>query len=248
MTSYAGRPPDPADAPPVEPADLSRALLETGAFAEIIAREAPSRRLLTDAEREQSLRATLDARPAGDVWLFAYGSLIWNPTIHVAERRCGWIVGWHRAFCLSAFAGRGSPDRPGLVLGLDTGGACSGVALRIVEADVERELALLWQREMVSGAYVPRWLEVRDLCGGCFGTALAFTIDRTGCDYAGNLTLDAVVHRLTTAAGSLGSSADYLFRTRDGLRANGLSDAYLEWLAAIVEHTLSAGAVPGVAR
>ena len=210
---------------------LTRALIEAGAIEAIVARDAPGVRLLTAAEREASLKATLAARPAGAVWLFAYGSLIWNPTIHTAERRTARIMGWHRAFCLSTMAGRGSAERPGLMLALDSGGSCSGVAFRIEEASVVAELSLLWKREMLSGAYVPRWIDVHDEDGARFASAIAFTINRANANYAGKLDREAVVERLATAAGALGTAADYLFRTRDGLRAHGIPDAELEALA-----------------
>jgi cation transport protein ChaC len=201
----------------------------------MLARDAPHLRLLTEAERAASLRATLAVRPEGDVWLFAYGSLIWNPTIRIAEQRTAGIDGWHRAFCLSTIAGRGTLELPGLVLGLDAGGHCEGVAFRLAEEDLERELTLIWRREMVASAYVPRWVDLLDRDGNRFGGAITFTIDPVGQYYAGGLEAEAVIERLATAAGNLGSSAEYLFQTRDGLRAHGIPDPELEALAAKVE-------------
>jgi cation transport protein ChaC len=221
--------PNPAVTP------LSRALLEAGGIDAMLARDAPHLRLLTEAERAESLRATLAARPEGDVWLFAYGSLIWNPTIRVVEQRTARIQGWHRAFCLSTIAGRGTLELPGLVLGLDAGGHCEGLAFRLAEEDLEGELTLVWRREMVASAYVPRWMDVLDRDGRRFGGAITFTIDPAGTYYAGGLAAEAVIERLATAAGHLGSSAEYLFQTRDGLRAHGIPDPELEALAAKVE-------------
>jgi len=222
---------------PAKPAvtPLSRALLEAGGIDAMLARDAPQLRLLSEADRTESLRTTLAARPEGDVWLFAYGSLIWNPTIHVVEQRTARIEGWHRAFCLSTIAGRGTLEQPGLVLGLDAGGQCEGVAFRLAEADLERELTLIWRREMVASAYVPRWVDLLDRGGSRFGGAITFTIDPTGTHYAGDLAAEAVIERLATAAGHLGSSAEYLFQTRDGLRAHGIPDPEMEELAAKVE-------------
>lgn len=211
---------------------LTRELLESGGIDAMAASAAPALRLLTEAERAASLRATLDARPPdGDVWLFAYGSLIWNPTIETAERRPARIEGWHRAFCLSVTLGRGTVEAPGLVLGLDEGGDCAGVAFRIADDLVERELAVLWRREMLSGAYIPLWLDVHDTDGARFGSAIAFTIDRAGQNYAGGLAAEDVARRLATACGMLGSAADYLFQTCDGLRAHGMADPALDSLA-----------------
>ncbi|GGC59564.1 gamma-glutamylcyclotransferase [Chelatococcus reniformis] len=220
---------------------LTRELFESGLIEEIVARDAPALRLLSPEERAASLRRILDARPPGDAWLFGYGSLIWNPMIRTVERRTARIAGWHRAFCLSTTVGRGSPANPGLVLGLDEGGDCTGIAFRLADDDLQDELALLWRREMLAGAYVPRWLDVHDPDGVRFGSAIAFTIDPAGHHYAGGLALDIVIHRLATASGALGSAADYLFRTCEGLRAHGVSDPALEGLAARVRAMQIAG-------
>ena len=215
---------------------LTRALLEAGGVDAMVARSAPDLRLLTEAERAESLRQTLADRPAGEaVWLFGYGSLIWNPQIHAVEHRIATVQGWHRAFCLSTRAGRGTPENPGLVLGLDVGGCCTGVAFRIEDGLVEAELGLLWRREMLAGSYIPRWLALEDGAGYRFGSAIAFTVDPLGDQYAGALAQAAVIQRLASAGGELGSSADYLFRTCAGLRAEGIPDAELEGLAAAVE-------------
>jgi cation transport protein ChaC len=214
---------------------LTRDLLETGELEAMITRDAPHLRLWTPDERETSLQEMLKTRPGADIWVFGYGSLIWNPAIRTAERRTATVKGWHRSFCLSITAGRGSSERPGLMLALDAGGTCVGSAFRIAEQDVERELSLLWQREMLCGAYVPRWIDVYDQDGRRFGTAIAFTIDPACNQYTGRLDMDAIVHRLAAAKGGLGTGADYLLRTRDGLRAHGIPDAYLERLAARLE-------------
>jgi cation transport protein ChaC len=230
---------------------LTRTMLEGGGMLRMIAETSPTLKLLTDAERAASLSATLARRPAGrdGVWVFAYGSLIWNPAVHVIERRLAGIQGWHRSFCLSTIAGRGTPDEPGLVLGLDRGGACRGAALRIEEARLETELTLLWQREMLSGSYQPRWTPVRGPDGAAFGHAISFTIRRDGPYYTGRLSEAELVRRLSTARGALGSSAEYLLRTRDGLRSLGIRDRFVERLAEAVEgaegHAASLGEMTG---
>jgi glutathione-specific gamma-glutamylcyclotransferase len=215
---------------------LTRALLEAGGIDALVARGAPGLQLLTESERAESLRQTLAARPPGEAaWLFGYGSLIWNPTILTVERRTAYIEGWHRAFCLSTQVGRGSLDNPGLVLGLDTGGSCTGVAFRLAEDSLASELALLWRREMLAGSYVPRWVDVLDEQGVRFGTAIAFTINHEADQYEGNLGREAIIQRLATASGELGSAADYLYHTCHGLRAEGIPDPELERLAVSVE-------------
>ncbi len=156
--------------------------------------------------------------------------MIWNPTVHVEERRTARIEGWHRAFCLSTAAGRGTAANPGLVLGLDRGGHCTGVAFRLAEDTLLAELTLLWRREMLAGSYTPRWVPVADLDGAAFGHAITFTINPAAPQYTGPIAREAVIRRLATARGDLGSAADYLFRTCDGLRAEGVPDPELEQL------------------
>ena len=215
---------------------LTREMLEDGGMLRMIAEASPTLRMLSDAEREASLAAILATRPPArnGVWLFAYGSLIWNPALHYAERQVARIHGWHRAFCLSTVAGRGTPEAPGLVLGLDRGGACTGAAFRIEENLLEQELTILWKREMLSGSYQPRWVPLRGSGGAPFGPAITFTIRRDGPFYT-RLQHPELVDRLATAKGALGSSAEYLLRTRDGLRSLGLRDPHVEGLARAVE-------------
>jgi cation transport protein ChaC len=197
----------------------------------------------TDAQRAESLAAILAARPLGPVWLFCYGSLIWNPMIEVASRRRATIAGRHRAFCLSSPGGRGTPENPGLLLGLDHGGSCTGIALEIPEAHVNEDLALIWRREMVTAAYIPLWLHANDDSGAPF-PVLTFTMNT---DYPHYVRLDdaEAARRLATARGEIGSSADYLFRTRAALARNGITDPLLERLAARVTALQEAGSAPG---
>jgi cation transport protein ChaC len=222
---------------------LSRAVLEADGMAAIVRRDAPGKVLQTEAELTRSMSEVLKKRPPGDFWLFGYGSLIWNPAIRSLESRIARIEGWHRSFCLSISAGRGTPDFPGLVLALDVGGACLGTAYRIDEEHLSSELHLLWRREMLCAAYSPEWVEVRDQAGRVFGHSLAFTINPQSPHYASGLSNDAMVRTLATASGGLGSSADYLFRTRDSLRAHGIPDLEIERLSAAVEEKL-AGRMP----
>ena len=134
---------------------LTRDLLRSGKLDRMVAAAVPDLRLMSDAEREASMRQTLAARPAAEegAWVFAYGSLMWNPTIHHVDRRVARVEGWHRSFCLSTPIGRGTPENPGLVLALDEGGWCDGVALRLDEGNLLDELSLLWRREMLTVAY-----------------------------------------------------------------------------------------------
>lgn len=191
------------------------------------------RHALTDEELAVSLAAALKSKPAdSDWWVFAYGSLLWNPLFPFEDARRATLSGRRRRFCLWSLASRGTPNQPGLVLGLDRGGSCYGVVYRLPARSAKAELALLWRREMVLGAYLPLWVKVR--CDGKPLVALAFVVDRAHRQYTGNLTLGEQSEVLATAAGAFGSSADYLERARVALVTHGIVDPYLERLAALV--------------
>jgi cation transport protein ChaC len=182
--------------------------------------------LLSEDALEDSLRAVL-ASPhrQPDVWVFAYGSLIWNPVLEHEERIVGTVHGYHRSFCLWSRVNRGTPERPGLVLGLDRGGRCTGVLYRVPERLAADELRLLWRREMLLGSYSPRWTLVTH--GKRSFRALAFVVNRARSGYAGRLPPAEVVERLVHARGKIGSGLDYLRRTIDGLAAAGIRDPNL---------------------
>src|SRR5512144_1735335 len=216
---------------PHDPTTLCRRDLEQGRMREIYVAAVDSTRTLNDEQLAVSLTATLNAKPKGaGWWIFAYGSLLWNPLFPVAEMRPARLHGLHRRFCLWSLASRGTKDCPGLVLGLDRGGACRGVALRLPAMLAIDELHLLWRREMVVGSYRPKW--VRVLADGREIVALTFVVRRDHPQYAGGLSLDEQVGVLNSACGAFGTSLDYLERTRVALVAHGIVDRYLEGLAA----------------
>ncbi len=183
----------------------------------------------SEVQLKESLDSTLERAPGGDIWLFAYGSLIWNPLVPVAEERVAKVHGLHRAFCVWTELGRGSPGQPGLVLGLDRGGVCQGVVLRLERHHAREELAMVWRREMVTGAYRPTWVKARTGQGAVH--AIAFVVDRLKESYAGRLGEDAVFGVVRKAAGFLGPCTDYLGQTVAGLATRGISDPMLEKLA-----------------
>lgn len=223
--------------PPRGDGGLTREFLLRGEFVEQLRRVQPDFAFCSDAERAESLDQILSCRPErGDgVLVFAYGSLIWNPAILVADSRLARIEGWHRSFCLAVRAGRGTAETPGMLLGLEEGGECIGAALRIAEEDVETELDILWRREMVGHGYIPRWLPAYTLDGVCLGHAIAFTINPTGPSYAGDVSERELIHRIANARGLLGTSWDYLVNTRHGLRELGIADPLIERIGAVVE-------------
>ena len=163
-------------------------------------------RLMPAEERRQSKRQILDACPEGeDIWLFGYGSLMWNPCIHFCDRQPALIHGYHRQFCLWTPIGRGSPDCRGLMLALAPGGSCRGIAFRIAAEVAETELDVVWNREMVTGAYRPRIMTVATPKGR--KTAIAFVINPEHPQYAGRLTLETQASAIAEAEGRLGSCA-----------------------------------------
>jgi len=202
---------------------LTRSDLEERRLQQLILQSGRKVNVLTEDQLQESIRETLKQQKLdSDVWIFAYGSLVWNPIFNFVEQHVGAIYGWHRRFCLWVPQGRGTPDNPGLVLGLDRGGSCRGIAYRIAATDVPSELLLLWRREMVVGCYIPRWVRVFD--GTQNLEAIAFVINRGHRAYAGNISLETTVNSIATARGALGSCSDYLMQTVNGLMSVGIED------------------------
>lgn len=190
--------------------------------------------LVDDATLDASLDRILATRPKGQpVWVFGYGSLIWSPTFHFEERVVAQAHGYHRGFYLRSFINRGSPECPGLVLALDRGGSCSGVAYRIAEDAVREELTLLWRREMIMTTYLARWLTVRLPAG--LVQAIAFVVDRSRPTYAGRLDDETIVATALAARGHYGPCEDYLCQTATSLAREGIADRHLERLARLLE-------------
>lgn len=223
-------------APPGDPGDLSggitRAVLERDGIRRAFEHRHPNVPLNTDAAMQASIARTLAERPPaatpGDgVWLFAYGSLLWNPCVAVTQSRGALLYGFHRDFRLKLAYGRGSPEAPGLMLGLVPGGACRGMALQVSATDLEYELLMVWRREMLTGVYRPRWVEVH--AGQTRLPAIAFVVDPTHRCHC-RLDDDEVVRLLATGHGMLGSSAEYLHNTVAHLDAEGIHDKRLRGL------------------
>lgn len=190
--------------------------------------------LMADEAVEASLAAMLSRRtPDEPVWVFGYGSLIWSPMLHFAEQRVAQVRGYHRGFYLWSKVNRGTPQQPGLVLGLDRGGACGGVAYRIDETLIAQELALLWRREMLMGTYVPRWVHAQTPSGPV--RAIAFVVDRSKPGYAGRLSDEEIVRVVASAHGQYGSCADYLLSTAEGLARHGITDSRLTRLRRLLQ-------------
>jgi glutathione-specific gamma-glutamylcyclotransferase len=193
----------------------------------------PAPGYLSDDERATSLAATLThPRAREPVWVFAYGSLIWKRGFPVAERRVGTLHGYHRQFCLLVKRFRGSPDAPGLMLGLERGGMCRGIVYRLADHERDEALRTIWAREILTAAYVPHWADVRTAEG--LVRAIVFVINRAHERYTGRLSEEAVADALARACGHVGSCAEYLLETVTHLEELGIRDRRLWRLQAMV--------------
>ncbi len=168
------------------------------------------------------------------MWVFAYGSLIWDRGFPVAEARAARVEGWRRSFCMWSVHYRGTPEAPGLVLALDraAGAACRGMAFRVEPGAEAATLAALRARELVSSAYAETTVTAVTEAGPV--EALAYVIDAAHAQYCGGMPREDQARVIAAAAGLRGPNRDYLFATAAHLAALGLADAELDWLAARV--------------
>ena len=220
----------PLSARPPSETGFTRDSLVDGSMLAAIRANAPAGTVMrSDAELDASVEETLhDWNGREDIWLFGYGSLMWNPAFHYAEAVKGRVNGWSRRFCLWLHMARGTPEKPGLMLALDRGGACNGMLFRIAAADVRHELGLLWRREMLTGAYDARW--VGALVGQQPVRALTFVANRRHPRYARALTAAEIVGFIATGQGRLGTCAAYFEATLAALEGLRIKDAGIERL------------------
>lgn len=209
---------------------INRETLANGTIRQMaLERDGPDSAILTEEELIASRREFIPDNHNKDVWLFGYGSLIWNPVVQVTEQRLGRIYGYHRRFCLKTKIGRGSPELPGLILGLDNGGSCTGLALKIDKSIIADELDLLWSREMINRSYTPKKV--------CFyaedGTqleAITFVMNHESPSYVAEMSLEEKAYIIANAEGFIGTSLEYLEKTHESLKALGIHDGYLDKL------------------
>ncbi|NOJ48753.1 gamma-glutamylcyclotransferase [Bradyrhizobium archetypum] len=171
----------------------------------------------------------------GDLWVFGYGSLMWRPGFDFIERVPARLIGEHRALCVYSFVHRGTPEKPGLVLGLDRGGACRGIAFRVAEKNRAATITYLREREQVTSVYreVKRsvWLEneARQRV-----SALVYVVDRGHAQYAGRLSLTEQLRHVLQGHGQSGVNRDYVLATVKAIEAEGFRDSQLHRLAAML--------------
>jgi cation transport protein ChaC len=169
---------------------------------------------------------------AAPVWVFAYGSLMWNPEMRFTERLPARIHGYHRSFCLYSPEYRGTREKPGLVLGLDRGGSCRGIAYRLAQATLAAEIDLIWTREMTGGVYAFTPVRLTTRQGPI--SAYAFTVRRDSRDYAGRLAHDVAARIIATSRGDRGTGRDYLANTVRHLEELGIGDGALHRIQRLV--------------
>ena len=166
-----------------------------------------------------------------DLWVFGYASLLWNPEFDADEHRPAAVRGWHRALRMASRINRGTPERPGLVFALLPGGSCHGAVYRVGREQASEVLEALWQREMPTGVYDPRWLP----CATPQGTvrALAFTLSRKSPQHTGRLSDSQLLDILRHARGRYGTTLEYLLNTARCLAERGVRDREIERLLAL---------------
>lgn len=169
-----------------------------------------------------------------DLWVFGYGSLMWRPGFEFLEARPATLDGWHRGFCVYSMHYRGTPAKPGLVLGLDLGGSCRGVAFRVAAAKAELTIEYLNERELIGYAYEARTLDVH-LDDGTRVPSYTFVADTAHRHYAGAMALEDAARIIMDAEGQAGLNRDYLINTVRKLEADGFRDSSLHELLVEVE-------------
>jgi glutathione-specific gamma-glutamylcyclotransferase len=169
----------------------------------------------------------------GDFWVFGYGSLIWRPGFAHTEMHRARLHGFRRALCVYSWVHRGTRGRPGLVLGLDRGGSCIGLAFRVPGELREEVVAYLRERELVTNVYLERTLSVR-LASGETVPALCYIVDRTHPQYAGSLHEAEAAAIVSGAVGQSGGNEEYVTNTIEHLQALGIRDHWLEKVAKLI--------------
>lgn len=196
---------------------------------------------LTETDFDHIVAELLAEHPDGqDLWLFAYGSLIWKPEVTHVEERLATATGWQRSFCISIKRWRGTPEVPGLMMALDRGEECQGVVLRLSAATSAESLGKLVRRELSAKppSQLFRWITVDTDQGPV--KAIAIVSNPEGRAYAGNLSIEQVAETLSKACGHWGSGAEYLLNTVTHLEARGIRDAYLWRLQELVADRIAA--------
>jgi cation transport protein ChaC len=191
---------------------------------------------LSDSERHRSLQAVLAASAdPQNIYIFAYGSMMWNPLFEPLEHKAASLAEFCRSFCVWSLVARGTLEKPGLALGLEerTGATCDGIVFRLNPLTAKADLEATWQREMYTAIYQPRWLDMETEAGTI--RAIAFTVDREHPQYAACLNQNEAALIIAHAAGKNGRCRDYLSSTVRQLATIGCVDPQIGALHALVD-------------
>jgi cation transport protein ChaC len=222
---------------PRQPA-LTRAMI-AARFPNSVKDDPGAHTLMSEEDLAAALDRILLEHDEGDLWLFGYGSLMWKPELDFVESRPALLNGWHRRFCLWQWRYRGSRHHPGLMLALDRGGACRGIAYRIAAPGVRGKVAAVWRREMIGNGYRPRWVKLTTMQGPV--RALVFVANHAGERYAGRISDEIVADHIALACGENGTSADYLLETVLRCEELGIHDRFLWRLQELVAERMRVG-------
>ncbi len=213
---------------------LTKNNISDGYIREFINKIEGSDRVLSDKEliqeRNKILSPTIQNK---DLYVFAYGSLLWNPTIDFEKQLYGKIYGFHRSFCMLTKLGRGSYENPGLMLGLDKGGSCKGILFKLKKKNALKNIDILFKREMVTKAYVPKLLNAH-LKNGSRVKAIAFTVDKNHKNYFKEKCYYKKISMISKASGFLGSCREYLKNTAESLEEINIKDKEITSLMKIL--------------
>lgn len=220
---------------------VSRETIDSGAY---LAHFKSMPDLWTPEQIAASLEETLRRKPhsAGEVWIFAYGSLIWNPMFEFKARTVATLHNWRRSFCLQMTAGRGSSITPGRMLALQPGGSTTGLALQLRDEQLRQDLGRIWTREMVLGSYRPMWAPIT-LSDGLTTFAIVFVADDSREQFQVDSSVETVAPLIGNAVGEFGTNADYLHRLHVALADWNLRDPYVD--ALVEEVSRHAARKPG---
>ena len=214
---------------------LTREALLSGDIERLVHDDQNPIERMPDDERAALIEQTLSALADSELWIFGYGSLIWNPALNYEEQRRCRIKGFEKKFCFWTTLSRGTVECPGLMMGLVEGGSCNGVAFRIDTSNAALELDVLFRREMSHYIYKPTWVEAQCVDTNATFKILTFVVDKENHRFVDSLSMEDTARTIATAQGPLGRNCDYLFQLSEKLQELGFEEPELEDLVSRVK-------------
>ena len=214
---------------------LTREALLNGEIERLVHDDQNAIERMSDEQRAALVEDTLSALGDSELWVFGYGSLIWNPALNYEEQRRCSIKGFEKKFCFWTTLSRGTVECPGLMMGLIEGGSCNGVAFRIDAKNAATELDILFRREMSHYIYKQTWIDAQCVETNKTFKILTFVVDKENHRFVDNLTLEDTVRTIAIAKGPLGRNCDYLFQLSEKMHELGFEESELEYLVTRVK-------------